>query len=337
MEMKNTMTDTPLVSVVIPVYNTANSLPCCLETLTAQTYRHLEIIFVDDCSTDTGAEILLRFINSLPADGPISAYIHRHERNRGVAAARNTALENATGKYIYYIDADDKVEADTIGRLVAKAEKEEADIVGCEWFLSYKQNERRMRQPEIVSSRDAFHKMTGGRLRWNLWLFLVKRDLYERCHIRFIEGMDMGEDMMVMGKLFLIARKVVILHTPLYHYMQTNLQSLTKKHSKKNILQLTANVEALEKYVHMEYGNIFDKDMQFLKLNIKLPLLISDNIVNYRTWLQWFPESNPYVLHNELLPLRTRLLQWLGIKKQYWVIWLYYRLVFRFIYGVIYK
>ena len=75
----------------------------------------------------------------------------------------------------------------------------------------------------------------------------------------------------------------------------------------------------------------------FLKLNIKLPLLITDDESRYRQWMQWFPEANGYVMKNKLLPLRTRLVQCMAAKGRFFAIKIYYRFVIRFVYGVIYK
>ena len=84
------------------------------------------------------------------------------------------------------------------------AVKNNADIVGCEWFLSFERNERHMKQANVVTGDELFVKMAHGVMRWNLWLFMVRRSMYELPEMRFIEGMNMGEDMMVMMKCYQI-------------------------------------------------------------------------------------------------------------------------------------
>lgn len=332
------MSELPLVSVIMPVYNAAKTLSYCLDTVFALNYPNLELIFVNDCSSDSGVQIITDYIDGNRHRQNIHAKLFHHLQNRGVAAARNTGLEHAEGDYIYYIDSDDKVEPDALIVMMTEMLKQQAEIVGCEWYLTYRQNARYMKQPAVGSPEEAFYKMTGGLLRWNLWLFLVKRSLYETHHIRFLEGMNMGEDLMVMGKLLLHARTIVMVHQPLYHYLQTNAASLTKATSDTYIHQVRENVRELESYATRTFsGKVLSESFSFLKLNIKLPLLTSGKKEDYIIWLQWFPEADDAIMRNRLLPLRTRLLQWFAHRKQYWLVRLYYMAVFRVIYGVIYR
>jgi hypothetical protein len=113
---------------------------------------------------------------------------------------------------------------------------------------------------------------------------------------------------------------------------------LTRIYSQEHIRQVTANVYEAEKYIaNHVLGEHLKLYIHFLKLNIKLPLLISDDEARYQQWFEWFSESNGYVMKNKLLPLRTRLIQWMATKK-YWIgVKFYYKFVIRFIYGVIYK
>lgn len=325
------------ISVIVPVYNALTTLPCCLKSLDRQTYRKLELLFVDDCSTDESLRILLSYA-AQQLDRNFTVRVLRHEENRGVAAARNTALEHATGDYIYYVDADDFIEPDTLERLVNEAESNDWDIVGHEWYLTFVSSERYMKQPAYTTSGEALRNMMCGTMRWNLWLFLVRRSLYMENNIRFIKGMNMGEDMMVMMKLFVCAKKAGMLHHPFYHYRQSNTSSLTKIYSQEHIEQVACNVYEVEKYIKSSlYADALSACVPFLKLNIKLPLLITDDSSHYEQWLGCFPEADRYILYNKRLPLRTRLLQWMAAKRCFWGVRLYYRVVFKLVYGIIYK
>ncbi|MDR0542769.1 MAG: glycosyltransferase [Dysgonamonadaceae bacterium] len=326
------------ISVIIPVYNAEKTLPRCIASLHAQTYGNLELLFVDDCSTDNSLTVLNDYAVAAMNKAGVSIEILRHETNKGVAAARNTGLEAATGTYIYYVDADDWIEADALESVLKEAKQSEADIVGHEFYLAFGKNERYMKQQAFSTPEDALQKMMCGVLRWNLWLFLVRRSLYEDNRIRFVEGMNMGEDMAAMIKLFTCAKTVAFLGRPLYHYVQANAHSLTSIYSQEHIRQVAANVYEVEKYIGKgRLGEQLKPYIHFLKLNIKLPLLITDDETRYAQWLEWFSESNGYVMKNKLLPLRTRLIQWMAAKKGWAVLKLYYRFVIRFVYGVIYN
>ena len=321
------------VSVIMPMYNVSKVMKRSIESLYAQTLSGIELIFVDDCSKDNTLSCLETLL--LPKEG-IEVKIVRHENNRGVAAARNTGLDHATGEYVYYVDADDYIEPATLEKLYNKAQESDADIVGCEWFLTFQNNERLMKQAHVSTGDELFTKMAHGVMRWNLWLFLVKRSLYETNGFRFMEGMNMGEDMMVMMKLALQAHKVEMIHEPLYHYIQTNSGSLTKNFSAYRY-QVTGNAEELGNYMEKIGRNDMEGAFMQLKLTLKLPLLISDKVEDFETWLNWFPESNNAVDGNQDLPWRTRFIQKVASKKHFWILKLYYWLVIKLVYGIIYR
>lgn len=325
------------ISVIIPVYNASATLKSCLDSLHRQTYHNLELLFIDDFSTDDSLHMLVSYAEQYSTEHFVVKVL-RHEQNRGVAAARNTGLANVTGEYVYYVDADDFIETDTLECLVKEAQEKGLDIVGHEWFLTFKSDERYMRQPVYATSDEALRQMICGTMRWNLWLFLVRRSLYVENYIRFIEGMDMGEDMMVMMKLFVCAKRVAIISRPFYHYVQSNSSSLTKTYSVEHIRQVTGNVHEVERFISgSPYAGALSGYIPLLKLNIKLPLLMTDDESRYKQWMEWFPEADEYIMVNKHLPLRTRLIQWAAARRYTFLLKLYHRLVFKLLYGVIYK
>ena len=321
------------VSVIVPMYNVAHIIDKAIETLFAQTLQGIEYIFIDDCSSDN----TLSRLNELLTDKEgVKVKVLHHQKNCGVAAARNTGLDNATGEYIYYVDADDYIEPCAIEKMYNEAVNCDADIVGCEWFLSFEKNERHMKQAHVETGEELFKKMSYGVMRWNLWLFMVRRSLYERERMRFIEGMNMGEDMMIMMKLAMNANKVTIMHQPFYHYIQTNTGSLTKNFNAYRY-QVTANVEEVGNYIAQTGKKEFEETLMQLKLTLKLPLLITDKVEDYETWLNWFPEANSFVDNNEELPWRTRYIQKAAAKRRFWVLKLYYKFVIKLVYGIIFR
>lgn len=325
------------VSIIIPVFNADQNLKDCINSLLNQTYKNLEILFINDCSIDNSIQIIESFKEALLEKyGRVQVLSHSY--NKGVAAARNTGLDNATGDYIYYVDADDYIDHDAIEQLVNEAIKENADIVGCNWNLTFSKNERTMNQPHFTSPLEAIEKMLYGVMRWNLWMFLVKRDLYTKNEIQFIPGQNIGEDMLVMFKLFVNAQKVCFLNKALYHYRQDNASSLTKTQSDTHLQQVTFNVSEVEKYLlKSKYREEIEGLINFFKLNIKLPMLISNNSENYKAWLNWFPEANVSINMNPLSSLRTKFIQNAAAKRQFWLLKLYYYCIIRFVYGIVYK
>ena len=105
------MSDAPLITVIVPVYNILDYLPRCVHSITAQTYSHLEIILVDDGSTDGTGELCDRLAEE---DGRIRVF---HKENGGSSSARNLALEHASGEYVGFVDSDDYISPDMYERL----------------------------------------------------------------------------------------------------------------------------------------------------------------------------------------------------------------------------
>lgn len=317
------------------MYNVASLIHRCIHSLCSQTYRHLELIFVNDCSKDDTLSVVEALLASENLDG-IEYKLISHEKNMGVAAARNTGLDAATGKYVYYVDADDYIESDAIESLVKEAENNDKDIVSCEWLLEFGKNARHMVQREFSTGEELFRQMCYGKARWNLWLFLVKRLLYEDNHLRFVPGVNMGEDMMMMLKMSLLAEKTSVVHRPLYHYIQTNAAAISKD-IRPSIPQIKANVENVEAFVYKRFGRSHDDELSQLKLSLKLPLLISDQTSSYRQWLSLWPETNEKISNNPEQSLRTKFIQSCAARRLFFLNKLYYQCVIKVIYGIIYR
>lgn len=116
------------VSIIIPVYNVAPYIYECIDSVFKQTYSNIEVIIVDDCSTDNSMNIIKEYVNSLPSKNNI--YIIKHKYNKGLSAARNTGIKHSTGDYIYFIDSDDYISSNCIESFVHVAKKnKKIDII----------------------------------------------------------------------------------------------------------------------------------------------------------------------------------------------------------------
>jgi len=336
--LKDNMHNSPKVSIIIPVYNAQNTLERTLISLRNQRYEHIEFIFIDDASSDCSMSLIEQFAVTVPDFKAFTVKIITLHHNKGVANARNEGLNHAEGKFVMYVDADDTIDPDAVEACVREAEKMDADIVCFHWWLSFSSNERRMIQPSCNTPLEAIKLMLAGQMRWNLWLFMVRRSIYQEHSIRFIPDANMGEDLCVMLKILAHARKISMLDKSYYHYRQDNGTSISKSYSAKHLKDIENNITETENYLYKsQYASALGHGIDFLKLNIKLPLLVTGAKTDYEQWLSWFKSSNKYILKNRDIPLRTRALQWMAWKRQYWAVWLYNFMVLRLIYGIIYK
>lgn len=321
------------ISIIMPVYNAEKTIRESLDSIQEQSFRDFDIVFIDDCSTDGTSAILEGF----QKDSGIPCRIVRQEKNGGVAAARNRGLQEAAGEFLAFVDADDKIVPRALELAIA-AVQEDTDIIGWDWTLGFEKNGRHMRQADYGTPLEAIKNLTGGTMRWNLWLFMIRRDLVIRNGIRFIDGANMGEDMMFVLKAFQYAHGTVQIHEPLYRYNAVNTASISKQFDTIRRKEVETNVLEAERSLRdSEYASQLGDSVQYLKLYLKLPLLISDTRSDYELWYNWFPESNAFAMKNKALPLRTRLLQGMAAKRLWWGVRMYYLCVYKFIYGIIYR
>ncbi len=319
------------ISLIIPVFNAETTLPLALQSLNEQTYRDFEVVFVNDGSTDRTADLLDNFA----AKSNIPCQIV-HQENQGVAAARNRGLAAASGEYLGFVDADDTLLPNALEMAVKAAGG--ADIIGWDWMLGFAKNGRYMRQADYDTPLQALQNLMGGTMRWNLWLFLVRRDLIIQKGISFIEGANMGEDMQFMINAFCSADKVVQIHEALYAYNALSESSLSRQFSDVRRNEIETNLGAAIDAIHSSmYAELLTPALNDLKLFLKLPLLISKDRSNYELWYRWFPETNAHAKDNKALPWRTRQLQGMAAHRQWMGVKLYYLLVYKLVYGVIYR
>lgn len=306
------------ISVVIPIYKVEKFIGRCVRSLMEQTLREVEYIFVDDATPDHSIQILEEVVARYHERKEQVRIVH-HEVNKGLPAARNTGLAQATGEYIFHCDSDDYVEPTMLEELYNVAQKNNADIVWCDWSLTFAQNERYMKQPSFETPMEALKAMLSGGMKYNVWNKLVRRSLYVDNDIRFPAGYGMGEDMTMM-MLFAHAKNVAYIPKAYYHYIKTNTNAFSQTYSDKHLVELKHNVQRIIDYMQNVYGEALEKELNFFKLDVKFPFLIAGQ---YKRWAEWYPEANTYILQNKTISTRTRYIQWLASKRQYWVVGLY--------------
>lgn len=319
------------ISVIIPVYKVSDFIEPCAESLMQQSFRGaVEFIFVDDCSPDDSVAKLESVLAAYPGR---DTRIIRHPENRGLPSARNSGLDVARGEYVVHCDGDDRMEPDMLQKLWGRARECTADIVWCDFFISFETNERLMKARDYKSADDLLRKgYLAGDMKYNVWNKMVRRGLYEG--VRFPDGHSMGEDM-TMILLAAKADKVAYVPEPLYHYIKTNAAAFTQTMSERHLEDIRFNIDRVEAFL-TEKGD-YSKDLALFKLNAKLPFLLSEDRSMYALWKEWYPEANAFIFANTELPFRTKFLQWMASKNLWAGVRAYYVLVYKFIYGHIYR
>ncbi|WP_243009253.1 glycosyltransferase [Clostridium sp. AM58-1XD] len=214
-----------LVSVIVPVYKVENYLERCVHSIQNQTYKHLEIILVDDGSPDNCGKICDEFAEN---DKRIRVI---HKINGGLSEARNFGIDVAEGKYIVFVDSDDWIDPDMIELLLRIREMHNADIVECSYRNVYKDKiiEETYCRGEIVIGDSVF--ALKGMLDWKYFKPVAWNKLYKRevlGDIRYPKG-KLHEDEFTTYKYFYNAKKMAYVDVSKYNYDRTREDSITGK------------------------------------------------------------------------------------------------------------
>ena len=201
----------PEVSVIIPVYNNEKFVEKCIRSVMEQSFQDLEILVVNDGSTDRSNEILKRLV------AEDSRIIYFSQENRGVALARNRALDMASGKYLTFVDGDDYIGRDYISRLYTAAEQKNTEMLICGFTCVDVEG-------NVLSSTVPGEYQRYEREEWTfrisaVWSHFYRRSLWEKHHTRF-RPEERGEDMPISLFFSAVCDKIATISEAGYYYVQ---------------------------------------------------------------------------------------------------------------------
>lgn len=257
-----------LISIVVPVYNVEYFLPKCLLSLVEQTYKRIEILVVDDGSTDSSASICDEYQDKYPD------LIHViHTENHGLSAARNVGLSNAQGAYVGFVDSDDWVEPEMFEVLHTNLKKYDADISSC--GLKYDYNEEKnalVKQfPVVKCTRQEFlHAvMTNPQVYGYVWNKLFKTSVLQK--LQFDESLRSCEDLDFTVKYAARCDVGVYTQSELYHYRQ-RLGSMTGEfeYNPRKMSILAAYEKIMPIYMKEDRNSYYILERNYLKININI-------------------------------------------------------------------
>lgn len=285
------------VSVIIPIYNVKLYIEDCVRSLMEQTLKdNIEFIFVNDCTPDDSMCILYHVLGDYPVRKD-QVKIITHPENSGLAAARNTGLQIATGQYIIYCDSDDWIEKDMYEKLLRKAVETGADIVGCDFYDDYVNRSVIRKQSFPEQSKECVKKMLRGELHCSTCNKLINRKLYEQYDVHFPEGIDMWEDVSTIIPLCFHADRIAYVPEALYHYIHYNTGSYTYQVSRKSLKNMIDSISYLDSFFIFNRCYLaFRKDFCFMKLTVKLNLLLGSKGDQQKKWSRLYPTANRYIL-----------------------------------------
>ena len=290
--MSKKRSNAPLVSIIIPVYNVAPYLREALESAAAQSYKNIEILVVDDGSTDGSGRICDEY-----AAGD-DRFRVIHQKNGGLSDARNTGLDLAAGEYIAFLDSDDAYRSNMIEVMLRAVMRYQADIGICGfstyrntlWKIQYRSmrmdsqrnapkpknpqrgNLRRKNsveeslwkkspQQKLLSTRAALAGLNDGSVKKTAWNKLYKRELWEK--FRFPKG-RVYEDIYTIPRVFASAKRIILLPDDLLMH-RIRKRSITQTASLENIRDYLWAMDSYERFVKKNIPELFTKE-QYLNI-----------------------------------------------------------------------
>ena len=221
-----------LISIIIPVYNAEKYLQKCIESIINQTYNCIEIIIVDDGSTDCSMKMVEKYIKK---DYRI---ILLKQNNKGPNAARKLGLSKAKGKYIMFVDADDHISPYMCEKMVMKIQAEKVDIVGCgicdsrgKMFIPFESGRKKGRQ--VAASLIKVDEFYAANYVTSLWGYLYKYELVREIFDDIDLRIDFSEDVICLLLMLWCSNEVFYMDDCLY-YVTKNNNSLTHNHLKRH-------------------------------------------------------------------------------------------------------
>lgn len=214
-----------VISVIIPVYNGEKFVGQCIDSLLYQTYKNLEIIVVDDGSTDRTAEIVEQF--------PVTLI---KQKNKGVSAARNRGISESTGEYLHFIDADDYLNIHFYMNMIMSVVETNSDIACCSLSHELFPTLSTFLTDDLVVSNleDKISISNVGNEGFSV-KYLIRRSLIEKHNHSFDETLTIGEDLVFSYKLIYWANRVVSVPKAIYYYKNREGSAMTSQNSKDKI------------------------------------------------------------------------------------------------------
>lgn len=238
------------VSLIVPIYNVEKYIERCAISIFNQTYENIEYIFVNDCTPDNSMKILEQTIERFPNIKSRTKIINL-QQNSGIENTRIVGRENATGDYIQFVDSDDYIEPNMTEQLIVVAERDNADIVVCDYY------EEKAKETIIVQhtvATDSFQRVVdllSNNIPRNVWCRLFKKNIFNFIDVNS-PTISYAEDFIIMLQLYFYAKRVSKIDKPLYHYVKENKNSLTIKINEKHFLAVEIFWQRAEAFFEKE-------------------------------------------------------------------------------------
>lgn len=260
----------PFVSVLVPVYGVERYIADCARSLLAQCETDAEFLFIDDASPDNSIARLQEVLAACPERAARARILH-HDRNRGLAAARRTAIEAAQGEYILHVDSDDFLNDDlALARLSAEARRTDADLVFGGYCEHSSAGERRHAAPQPDRRWILRHLLRQDfRVGNRIWGILIRRSLHTGYGLCPVEGLNFAEDYALLPRLVYHAAGIAAVDRPLYAYRTANAASYMNTLSERSVEAYIEANRLITEFIRRQPDSLrWQRELTLGKLNV---------------------------------------------------------------------
>lgn len=321
-----------LVSIIIAAYNVDNYIEECISSVLNQTYSNIEVIVVDDCSSDNTSSICESFRMK---DSRVSVIYN--EVNLGVSRARNKALERATGKYVVFVDGDDSLSPEYVEYMIDLIKKSKSEMclsINC--FHDKQEQQTEQDTFEILSPVRATSLLLSQKVDVGCWNKIYNKEFLNTHNIRFSEDLFYGEGLRFITTVSMQSEKIGVGRRKVYYYRRNNAESATIKFSIKkcrngwkslqrikdsitldddeldsrlfehmNLFAINSMIGILQNNVQMKYQKDYEYWKAFIHKNAKR-FLLNKYIENKQKFKMIIMIFNPDLLANYSLRKKSR-------------------------------
>lgn len=296
-----------MVSIIIPVYNVSEYIGQCFDSILGQTYKDIEVIAIDDGSTDNSLDII-----NMYKDKFYNMKILIQE-NKGQAEARNIGLKNANGEFILFIDADDFLNESMIEKLVYKINESNADIAICSYYEYYEEKDKKLREVDynikdktLLSSDEVIDMILNYKLEGQLWNKLFRRSqlLYNKFSL---ESGRYIEDIFPVFKMVVKSSNIIFVNEPLYYYRQRNTSTMKNK-SKKLYEDYHYSMNLIIKYINKEKIDVDNNSLKVFRATVLSRFIaMYTDYINYKVYKTFYNSNfvDLNIRYSDFLTLRN--------------------------------
>lgn len=239
---------TPIISIILPVYNAQNTISRTIDSVIMQTMPNWELLIIDDGSTDSSLKICNNYALK---DSRIRTF---HKENEGVAMARQMGVEYALGDYSIHLDADDWIDPNMLEDLYKKVTETQSDLIITDFYTySNGVNSYCTQTPTSLKAKNILYEMLNGKIFGSLWNKLLRHQLYKKYNLKFFKGIDFCEDLLILCQLLQQDSnlKIAYLDKAYYHYYK-NPNSITNSFTRKSYEIRLSFLSKLENILNKE-------------------------------------------------------------------------------------